>query len=446
MADLTHVVINQAHCSYIASRPRYGQNAMTSEVTTTNDTSKHKHIVEEQWRTVLRQEKLESLRKELRLLQDYHEQDLAHKHATLERLESEFGTAEDQYRSAHAVHVQRLRQLVDLYEERLLSMEADFQGKLEHLQQEYTSEREAIVAQHDGNRQVLLGQIEALKTQEKGRQVQDERARHQAIEEVKGRAAEDINNLQFILEGKREDLEEQFEAVEIDYLQNNDHKATDYQDLCAEESKMKHEIDDLVRRIDRLQGAAKRVNAASRRNYQQRSEKSNMLTYKKCAALEQYQSTKGKMDHTRESQYRRIAALTAQAKEYKEDLQIKYDLAERILKLIAATTKLEMSMDMQGQDGIDGGACATRGNTENEPESGENEDLDLSQIVQNRYSRAVQLMGDQEERLREAKKTNKDLKAKLKRFEDGTSLNDDVLRANGGNPLFVINGRLGMKG
>ena len=174
MADLTHVVINQAHCSYIASRPRYGQNAMTSEVTTTNDTSKHKHIVEEQWRTVLRQEKLESLRKELRLLQDYHEQDLAHKHATLERLESEFGTAEDQYRSAHAVHVQRLRQLVDLYEERLLSMEADFQGKLEHLQQEYTSEREAIVAQHDGNRQVLLGQIEALKTQEKGRRVQDE--------------------------------------------------------------------------------------------------------------------------------------------------------------------------------------------------------------------------------------------------------------------------------
>ena len=403
---------------------------MTSEVTTTNDTSKHKHIVEEQWRTVLRQEKLESLRKELRLLQDYHEQDLAHKDTTLARLESEFGTAEDQYRSAHAVHVQRLRQLVDLYEERLLSMEADFQGKLEHLQQEHTSEREAIVAQHAGNRQVLLGQIEALKTQEKERQVQDERARHQAIEEVKGRAAEDINNLQFILEGKREDLEEQFEAAEIDYLQNNDHKATDYQDLCAEESKMKHEIDDLVRRIDRLQGAAKRVNAASRRNYQQRSEKSNMLTDKKCAALEQYQSTKGKMDHTRESQYRRIAALTAQAKEYKEDLQIKYYLAERILKLIAATTKLESSMEMQGQDGI----------------GGENEDLDLGQIVQNRYTRAVQLMGDQEERLREAKKTNKDLKAKLKRFEDGTSLNDDVLRANGGNPLFVINGRLGMKG
>lgn len=55
-------------------------------------------------------------------------------------------------------------------------------------------------------------------------------------------------------------------------------------------------------------------------------------------------------------------------------------------------------------------------------------------------------MGDQEERLREAKKTNKGLKAKLKHFEDGTSLNDDVLRANDGNPLFVINGRLGMKG
>ena len=158
--DLSDIV------SPINRRSRASQKAMRSEVTTTNDTSKHKCIVEEQWRTVLRQEKLESLRKELRLLQDYHEQDLAHKHATLARLESEFGTAEDQYRSTHAVHVQRLRQLVDLYEERLLSMEADFQGKHEHLQQEYTSEREAIVTQHDGNRQVMLGQIEALKTQE----------------------------------------------------------------------------------------------------------------------------------------------------------------------------------------------------------------------------------------------------------------------------------------
>ena len=405
---------------------------------------KHKHTVEEQWRTVLRQEKLESLRKELLLLRNYHEEEVQRTNTTLDRLENEFNTAEDQYRSAHAVHVQRLHQLVDLYEERMLSMEADFQAKLEHLEQEYASERNAVVAQHQGNRQVLLDEIECLTTQEKEQKVQDERNRHQAIEEVKGRAAEDINDLRFVLESKREDLEEQFEAAELEYLQNNDHKASDYQELCAENSKMRHEIDDLVRRNDRLQGAAKRVNAASRRNQQQVSEKSCVLTDKKCAALAQYRSAKTKMDVTRENQYRRIATLTARAKEYKEDLQNKYDLAERILKLIGTINKLESSMEMQGEpdgDGGGGGGSQSGACIDKIKSSG----LDLLQVVENRRSRAVELLKDQDERLRAAKQKNKRLKAKLKRYEDGTLLNNDVLMADGGYPLFVINGRLGMK-
>ena len=399
--------------------------------------NKHKHTVEEQWRTVLRQEKLE-------LLRNYHEEEVQHTNTTLDRLENEFNTAEDQYRSAHAVHVQRLHQLVDLYEERMLSMEAGFQAKLERLEQEYASERNAVVAQHQSNRQVLLDDIESLKTQEKEREIQDERNRHQAIEEVKGRAAEDINDLRFVLESKREDLEEQFEAAEIEYLQNNDHKASDYQELCAEDSKMRHEIDDLVRRNDRLQGAAKRVNAASRRNHQQVSEKSGVLTDKKCAALAQYRSAKTKMDVTRENQYRRIATLTARAKDYKEDLQNKYDLAERILKLIGTINKLESSMEMQGEpdgDGGGGGGAQSGACIDKIKSSG----LDLLQIVENRRSRALELLEDQDERLRAAKQKNKRLKAKLKRYEDGTSLNNDVLMADGGNPLFVINGRLGMK-
>lgn len=419
-----------AYYEYRYTRPKHSKQVMAS---TSN--GKHKHRVKEQWRSVLRQEKLESLRKELQLLRDYHEQEVHHKNSTLARLENDFNTAEDQYRSAHAVHVQRLRQLVDLYEERLLSMEANFQGKLEDLQQEYSSERNAIVAQHKDSRQILLNEIEALNKQEQERQVQDERSRHQAIEEIKGRAAEDINELLFVLEGKREDLEEQFEAAEVEYLQNNDHKAADYQDLCAEDCKMKREINDLVRRIEQLQGAAKRVNAASRRNHQQISEKSSALTDKKCAALAQYRSTKTKMDDTRESQYRRISTLTARAKEYKEDLQSKCDLAERILKLIGTINKLESSMEMQGKGG--GGGARTGGDTN---ESSKN----LLEIVQSRHCRAVKLMQGQDERLREAKQTNKILKAKLKRYEDGTAINNDVLTAEGGNPLFVVNGRLGV--
>ena len=147
------------------------------------------------------------------------------------------------------------------------------------------------------------------------------------------------------------------------------------------------------------------------------------------------------MDVTRENQYRRIATLTARAKEYKENLQNKYDLAERILKLIGTINKLESLMEMQNE--VDGDGGAQSGACIDEIKS---TGLDLLQVVENRHSRAVELLEDQDQRLREAKQMNKRLKAKLKRYEDGTSLNNDVLMADGGNPLFVINGRLGVKG
>jgi predicted phage gp36 major capsid-like protein len=94
--------------------------------------------------------------------------------------------------------------------------------------------------------------------------------------------------------------------------------------------------------------------------------------------------------------------------------------------LIDTINKLESSMEIRGERNGDG--------------------EDLLQIVENRRSWAVELLEDQDERLREAKQINKRLKAKLKRYEDGTSLNNDVLMADGGNPLFVVNGRLGLKG
>ena len=297
--------------------------------------------VEEHWRKVLRREKLESLQKEFASLQSCHEEEVLRIDAVHSRAEQGFGSAEEQYRSAYVLHLQRIDELAGLYKEGLLHMERDFADKLEFLEHDYSSEIEAMTEQHEHKKQTLLNQISELKAKEEKLRLRDERTRHQAMEEVKGRNLEEVNDLRFVLDGKIEDLGGQYEAAEMEYLSKNDHKAVDVADLSAKDSRMKREIEDLVRRIDKLQGAFSRVNAASRRNQQQRAEKNQVLMHKKSTALEQYQRVKGKMDHNRESQYNNIASLTERAKLSKGDLQNKHDLAERILKLLHAASTLD---------------------------------------------------------------------------------------------------------
>ena len=394
----------------------------------------NRNKVEEYWRNVLRQEKLESLRKDLVTLQSQHEREVGENDAVRSRLEQGFETAEDQHRSAYAVHFQRIDELVELYGERLLHMEQNFTEKLELLQHEYCSEREVAIEQHKHKKEVLQNQISELKAEEEKLRLRDERERHQSIEEVKGRNMEELSSLRFVLDGKIEDLAKQYEAAEMDYLSKTDHKAVDFANLSAKDLKMKREIEGLLRRIDKLQGAVKRVQAVSRRNQQQRAEKNQVLAEKKSKALERYQHIKSEMDQNRESQHNHTARLTAHANHCKDDLQNKHDMAERILLLLRAASKLkagECDAKNDGQQETDN-ACSNADINAS--------DVDLVDEATKKHSIALLDLQVQDDQLRKVRKENLALKAKLRRFEDGTSLNDDVVRKD--NPLFVVNGRL----
>jgi len=381
--------------------------------------------VEEHWRNVLRREKLESFQNELSSLQSCHEEEVLRIDAVHSRAEKGFYSAEEQYRSAYVLHLQRIDELTELYKEGLLHMERDFADKLDFLRHDYSSEMEAMTEQHEHKKQRLLNQISELSATEEKLRLRDERTRHQAMEEVKGRNLEEVNNLRFVLDGKIEDLGGRCEAEELEYLSKNDHKAVDVADLSAKDSRMKREIEDLVRRVDKLQGAFTRVKAASRRNQQQRAEKNLVLTEKKSTALEQYQCIKGKMDHNRESQYSNIVRLTERAKLSKGDLQNKHDLAERILKLLHVAGTME----------------ADEGDVKDEGGKGSDSvHVDLVDEANKKLSKALIGLEVQDKQLRVARKENLALRVMLKNFEDGTSLNDDVIR--NGNPLFIVNGRL----
>ena len=66
--------------------------------------------------------------------------------------------------------------------------------------------------------------------------------------------------------------------------------------------------------------------------------------------------------------------------------------------------------------------------------------VDLVDEANKKLSKALIGLEVQDKQLRTARKENMALRATLKRFEDGTSFNDDVIRND--NPLFVVNGRL----
>ena len=301
----------------------------------------NRHEVECQWRKILRLEKLEGLRNEVKVLAERNKQELDQKERIIKLLHEGFNHSEDQFRTSVGAHLQSIDSLIDLHDHQLLGMEENFKRRLHSFHREYDPERELIIRQHEYEKQKILDRIVAMESEELRRKAEDRCNTQQMIEEIKNRNLEEINGLRFALDTKIEDLEEQFDALHGEYLQKNDHRSGDCESLTAKDTDMQKEIDQAQRKIEQLQCSMRRVKAASRQNSMKRNENNRQLLGRKNKIMEKYQFTKGKFSQFRDAQHKKLAELTKCANSSRSVLETKYELAERILKLAAAGKRLE---------------------------------------------------------------------------------------------------------
>mmetsp|Transcript_10558 Transcript_10558/g.13012 ORF Transcript_10558/g.13012 Transcript_10558/m.13012 type:complete len:542 (+) Transcript_10558:174-1799(+) len=461
--------------------------------------------VETQWRKVLRRDKLAILQKDLEKLQQSFEAEISQKNTIIETLQQGFEQAEDQFERATGIHLQSIDTLIDLHDDRLLSLEQDFTHNLTTLRRESAAERAEIEQQHEIEQKRLRESIAAIKNEEEQSVAQEKRDQKHTIEEISNRNLEEINGLRVTLESKIETLEEQFDNSRNEYLESTEKRTADFKVLTEKEKMVRKDMEQRMRQIDQLQNSLAQLRQKHANHLSESKQEFEALMERKRRALENYQALKNKMNRFRGCEHNKLIAITKSARSSKELLREKMAMAERIVTLAQLCAKMEtdheriipylnsalaveqrrhqqLMEEQNGQRTLEDYAAklasdwrqdiqkgqeyeGSNGDCRHNDRGGKNdihEQLSMISLSNKRenekdgrslftnwshfdpfwkkYNKVLLDALIVEKKELKLKKEYNDLQAMLKKFMDGISINDDVIRSN--NPLLVVNGRV----
>jgi len=400
-------------------------------------------------------------------------------------LDRDLEEAEDQFQMSLRSHLQNMDKLVDLQDGRLLGLEREFEFELGGLEREFEKERAGIVEQHGREVGELNNIMAAIDAEEKERENEMRTEHEQTREEIRNRNLEEINVLRITLDTQIEDLEQHFETAHWNYLHNTDDRTTKFKKLTRSDQELSKEIEQKIRKIDRLQSSLQLWRMKISQNVKECAQRNSSLLEEKNGIQAHFQHLKSRMNSFRSTQKRRLNELTKNANGGKDLLKEKCELAERILKLAELGRKMETEQEkvtpfyVSTVDGeIDEGKEGEEGGEEGQEEGKEMEKARMSQQRQeekdddddeevtpmhtsswgddgkkvknwnsldNFWKKYNKVLLDalaiekEEERL---KKENGDLQEILKQYFDGISVSDEMLKK--ANPLFVVNGRVNL--
>jgi len=381
--------------------------------------------IDSQWRKILREEKLHFLQKEVNILKEYSDRRVEQKENVIKILQERFEIADDQFRTAIASHFQTLDGLIDNNDIRLLKLERGFSHNVELLQNEHNSEWKIITEKHISNKTTVTDEVESIALDEKVSVEIDGQERQQAIEEVKNKNLEELNNLRFVVDSKIEDLQEQFEVAQNEYRQNTDSKVENLQRLRAKDVEISKEIGKLEHQIDHLHTATTRLKTVSHQTSLKNAERNKQLIERKNNNIMRYKDTKGKIEDLRSCQHNKLKDLTKLANKYRCNFESKIALGENIIKIAELIRKKENTDESNVQ--------------EIPIQFVHNKHSGLA-LIQKRHSQALLDLHNLRDTESSLQKQNCFLRDKIKKFHDGITINNDVICAN--NPLMVINGKI----
>jgi hypothetical protein len=300
--------------------------------------------IEKKWEEILTKEKIEELKAELSILKSQHNKELDDKNEIIELLLKGFDKAEDQRRNVVSSQLQVLGDLAKVYEEDFFQLERQFILEIEEIKKKAWDEQEAICSKFELNKNKLVES--SRKIEREGKQIADENIRdHQeALEEIRNKHTEDTNNLRFSFDTKIEDLDEQFELIKNDYMQKTEFQSENLNEQIVKDTAMTNEMIELQSELKRLSNNLNILQAIGKRKAMQNSNLVNQLIQRKNDVLKKHRFTKEQMESLIEAQHDRLKDLTKTSNKRKADVEKRLELAQRVLKLIQFSKKIEESL------------------------------------------------------------------------------------------------------
>eukprot|EP00762_Andalucia_godoyi_P000022 ANDGO_02237.mRNA.1 Coiled-coil domain-containing protein 65 homolog len=424
-------------------------------------------LIENFWRDKMREAKTIELKKQIEVLAQQHDRQVDRKDAILSMLLADLDEAEEQYRMTLRTHLQNVDALIALHRERISDFEREFEVQLHDLQIEFDEERKGIIRKNEDEKQEIEDIIAAMKKEHESAEDEMKQEFSTQRDDLKNKNTEEYTVLKITLEKIIEEYRHRMQEEHDAYTAATEGTLKEYQNLMSQDQETAKTIDTQMRKIQRLQEQlahwkAKLANAVRDgevRNTTLRAEKENILRHLK--------DLKEHMNRFRESERKHIAELVSNAHKTIKVLEDRVAQGDRILRLVEMNAKLETEREkvipfyktnLNGDEEAlareqviaDGGGLVPQTSVETSVDGVQVLQLDgavtsvdydgILAPLEGFYKRlnkvTLDKMALEEERTRLVEE-NGSLKAMLKEYLDGVSVNEDVM--NRANPLMVVN-------
>ncbi|XP_071946491.1 dynein regulatory complex subunit 2-like [Antedon mediterranea] len=399
-----------------------------------------------QWRTIMRTAKSKELKKDIEILSQTFERVVDRKDSVIKSLVKDLGEAEEQYSMALRSHLQNMDHLIDLQRCRLEVLLSEYEEELKVLKKEFDTERQMIVEQHKQEMNDLQDILFAMEENANEREAEARQDFQSLRDEIKNKNLEEKHALRIQLESQVEDLWKQFQQALRNYNETTEERKAAFENLRDKDEKSAKEIEMQMRKLQRISDTIAQLRAKMAQNSKESEERNRELRDQREVIAHHFHELKSQMNRFRENERARLTQLTLQSSAALKELQRKVDKGERILKLAEQCRKLETeeekvlpfyasSLTEEEQHDV----SAAVAEAPSEPLA---EIMHEYTSLENFWKRYNKVLLDKVA-LDKEKSTltdeNQRLRAILKQYLDGISVNDEILSQH--NPLFVVNQR-----
>jgi len=428
---------------------------------------RNKTKINNQWRKILREMKVEEMKKEIEIISQSHEREVDRKDAIIQMLDRDLEDAEDQFRVALRGHLTKTQLLQDLQADRIKALRRAYNNDLSALMYEFGEEKRHMMENHATARGEMQTMINAM-IREFDTSNADARAEFESFrEEIKNRDSEEYNVLKISLESYIDDLERHFESAHEAYLTSTDDRTKAYRELMERDEISARIIERRMRKLSKLLHSLGHWRSKQQVNVREWEDRNEALRAEKNMITTHFEQLKKDMNAFRNDQRALLTQTCVHAKDSLDGLQEKLELGHRILQQAELNRKMETELEKirpfrpEPADGaaavaeippVGAGVEGEEGEEEWEKEERERgekkeEGVRTWQELEKFYERVNSALLDKTEIDMEKDRIaaeNADLRVILKQYLDGISVTPTVV-SNPVNPLLVVNQRLKVK-
>jgi hypothetical protein len=407
--------------------------------------------IQMRWVGILRGEKLQELRNEIEILAQTHDKTLDRKNAVIQMLAADLDEAEEQYRLALRTHLNNVDALIELQNQRTAALEDEFERDLYDLKREFDHEKVYIQRKHGEQKEELVLIMKAMQSEAEETENEMQTEFSQQRDETRDKNNEEYNVLKQTLESDILDLHRTIAHEHDKYMTTAEEKMKQYLDKTKKDAETAERISSQMRKIQRLQESIANWKANLVNNMKECEERNKSMKEEKDAMAAHFKRLKAKMQRWRKAQEDRLSELVRTSRDTKKNLITTTKKAERILRLSEQCKLLETERERvlnfendvpveeikkQLEARVESGALPAEAMTLLR-QDGLAEEWELLENFWKKYNKVLLDNAAIHQEKFHLQNENSKLRALLKQYLDGISVNDDVMNQRKNNLLMT---------